>query len=532
LIYDASFVAQTTGYTDDAPPGYPPYNDLQLLPPLPPVTTVLSLAASPENLWALVRVEDPAALEQIDNPAAPGSPGSTAPATTTPAAPPTDALPWNPYVPIRLPPTTATAPASAPTTAPATAPTTQADATPSKILGPAIGPAPARRIKPATSAPANLGSAAATRPATTRKAIQPAIRLLHLERGSWVRAPLPEAWPTDARQAWALQLRPDDATPTLLAVQPGDQASAVRVFQHRDGAWASREFELPGRGELAPLAVDSQLIIAQSDTSPEGVAVRLFAVDVEKLHPVGSLALPTGASGWGAAPLGHGVSLVARDAKGLINWAMLDLQGVIIQPWMEVAPQSPLPLYRSPGAVLQVGVLIGAFMLMFIFWRHDAEALKAKMPAGFIAADLPRRALAAAIDLLPCILIGFGVFRTSPLDIVDHWPRTGAGWEEMQAGILTIVLFVLYGFLVELFTARTLGKRITGLRVCSLDGSPPNLWQVLGRNLLKAFDLISIPLLILPMIRPHGQRLGDLVARTIVVQPGSEEEADSSDEED
>ena len=56
-----------------------------------------------------------------------------------------------------------------------------------------------------------------------------------------------------------------------------------------------------------------------------------------------------------------------------------------------------------------------------------------------------------------------------------------------------------------------------GLRVTCLDGTTPKHWQIIVRNLLKAFDLIAYPLLLLPMLRPSRQRLGDLVARTIVV---------------
>ena len=91
----------------------------------------------------------------------------------------------------------------------------------------------------------------------------------------------------------------------------------------------------------------------------------------------------------------------------------------------------------------------------------------------------------------------------------------------------------LYMALCELFTARTLGKAIFALRVTDLSGKPPDAWQVLGRNLVRGIELLMPLLLILPLISTWRQRLGDLIARTVVVGPSKSDDQpdDESDEE-
>ena len=108
-----------------------------------------------------------------------------------------------------------------------------------------------------------------------------------------------------------------------------------------------------------------------------------------------------------------------------------------------------------------------------------------------------------------------------PQELLARWPGAAAGmsWEGMQPGVIVIAIFLFHSGVSELFTRRSLGKVVTGLRVTTLDGHQPRSWQLLVRNLLKAFDLIAWLLLILPVIGPYRQRLGDMVARTVVVMP-------------
>lgn len=80
----------------------------------------------------------------------------------------------------------------------------------------------------------------------------------------------------------------------------------------------------------------------------------------------------------------------------------------------------------------------------------------------------------------------------------------------------------LYQGLSEMFVnGRTIGKRLMGLRAISADGAPLSKQQALARNALRAVDFLPVAYGVgglLASIGPSSQRLGDLVAHTIVVR--------------
>ena len=85
--------------------------------------------------------------------------------------------------------------------------------------------------------------------------------------------------------------------------------------------------------------------------------------------------------------------------------------------------------------------------------------------------------------------------------------------------VTIFIVFWFYGGLCETFlNGQTPGKWLLGLRVLTYEGQPINGLQAIMRNLLRAADLL-LPLigLIVMMLNSRFQRLGDLVAGTIVV---------------
>ena len=68
--------------------------------------------------------------------------------------------------------------------------------------------------------------------------------------------------------------------------------------------------------------------------------------------------------------------------------------------------------------------------------------------------------------------------------------------------------------------SRTLGKRIMGLKVVHENGGRASPGQLLVRNLLRPIDLMPglyILGMALVLMGPRPQRLGDRLARTLVV---------------
>jgi len=87
---------------------------------------------------------------------------------------------------------------------------------------------------------------------------------------------------------------------------------------------------------------------------------------------------------------------------------------------------------------------------------------------------------------------------------------------------------VAYFTLAEGLWSRTLGKALLGIEVRSLQGDPVAFWQAAVRSVLRPIDeLPTLYLLGLALVvsGPRPQRLGDRVARTLVVRTAAERRA-------
>ena len=105
--------------------------------------------------------------------------------------------------------------------------------------------------------------------------------------------------------------------------------------------------------------------------------------------------------------------------------------------------------------------------------------------------------------------------------------------QDWAAGVGTVSFFALsiaYGIFCEWrWRGQTIGKRLFGLRVIDSHGLRLRLSQVALRNVMRLFD--SLPLLYLAgaaasLFSRNLQRLGDLVANTVVVRERRWEEPD------
>ena len=137
-------------------------------------------------------------------------------------------------------------------------------------------------------------------------------------------------------------------------------------------------------------------------------------------------------------------------------------------------------------------------------------------------AGVGARALAALADLLAvflCWMVGLFVYSIWG-DLLGRWQ--GLSW----AGQLVLVGAILaagWGWDVAWevgWRGQTPGKRALGLRVIRLDGAPVGLPESLVRNALRVVELPLgyAPAVLAVALGARRQRLGDLVAGTLVVQ--------------
>ena len=100
---------------------------------------------------------------------------------------------------------------------------------------------------------------------------------------------------------------------------------------------------------------------------------------------------------------------------------------------------------------------------------------------------------------------------------------TRFGSSALTIVFIALIFFVqwLYFFLFEWrWNGQTPGKRLLHLRVIKADGTPVSWIDVLLRNLARpidAFGPMGLIGLLLIFVTPRAQRLGDFMARTLVI---------------
>jgi len=138
------------------------------------------------------------------------------------------------------------------------------------------------------------------------------------------------------------------------------------------------------------------------------------------------------------------------------------------------------------------------------------------------------RALALLLDTIFLFLLTILVM------LVLGWTLSFMG-DRVVSGVLKITGFIFAWFYFFFFEtgkrAATWGKRIMGLRVVDASGVPASRGQVLGRNLLRAADMLPGFVLgymgmmwgayglglLAALFTPRFQRIGDLACNTVVI---------------
>jgi len=236
-----------------------------------------------------------------------------------------------------------------------------------------------------------------------------------------------------------------------------------------------------------------------------------------------------------AAPYHDAIALVGQfGKKGPLQvglWSPTD--GSAREPvrplpkWPE-AKSSPLEP-RLPQVV--VFVVLGAVMALTIWWRQESLTRPIPLPSQIRLADLWRRLTACLVDMIPALVIT--AFYWLPLVIrLQHEVTSENVTQNEIAERYAVLLWpwlyirIIYAAssgLAEYRWGTTLGKRLMHLWPLSADMTRPTPKQIAIRNLIKILELQPdlIALLVFIVLTKNRQRLGDVLAGTIVVEPAS-----------
>ncbi len=374
------------------------------------------------------------------------------------------------------------------------------------------------------------GRIVATTTATTTPTTQPDnqvprgdLALYTLERGRW------------QRKSW---LDPDitlaDVPRLSMAVVKSNPIISILRF---GGSIETIRWDENGLERIESLpAADARQIKLLSDgqravlwAAPESGAGRLYFLARSWSEPTAlEMNDPPRAGEPRTIALANNIRLLfIRDRKILEQ--TYDRTGTTVRTDAVALPAPPAQPDATPNRIL---TLAAAAMLMIVVIGSlrrggGAAPASAALSAGLTPAPLLSRILAGLIDALPLIVPCWFIFRgidpsSENVDSViaaTSWPFYSA-----LAG------YLIYNWAFEALFARTIGKMLFGLRVSALDGSRPTQVALLARNALRLVDvtMLAVPL-VLVVLSPLRQRVGDIAARTVVVSGAGRSVSDDSE---
>jgi len=278
------------------------------------------------------------------------------------------------------------------------------------------------------------------------------------------------------------------------------------------------------------------VFIAGRGSSPRAVQLHIYIHDPAGWSSVDAaregsdyLTIDAASSGVGVARGRLAVARIGGDGRVEFGWGELRTSPLLrFSPLsMRVQPAQP---QTGWGDAILTGLVLGV-MTLVMFTRREQIVRPAAVPRGFVIAQPWRRVIGTAVDIAPAMLL-VTPWTMSVLPIDDPFALLSrVGDPELAAKVLpmNIAFLLLYGlwcFIWELTTGTTPGKRIFACRVLSADGTAPTTRQILSRNVMRVITVALGPptwmvaLMLMLMLTRNRQRLGDLLANTVVIQRG------------
>lgn len=398
------------------------------------------------------------------------------------------------------------------------------EAGPDELASPADTPPAEFRIAPAPQDRVADSAPAAPQPVLSRYC------LVRYQRGAWWRdREIPDGF--DEQRACLLSASGSmcDLYFTTLEDHP-----AVFFIRAQRDQWASPEVIAPAHWDhVAAVGIaDGEALMVLQQGQRLAIWVRQDGNWVER-----SAITPPSANGW-AEPrskptvclAGPRVAAAWPDAGGQVRSGVWSLSGdVAIEPSTLDALQARRATRFTQRIFEILPFAVLTVTMVFIFTRRRQSVVAdAKLRPDQALSSYGRRLFAFALDLLitaPAtwvVLSGWLRHVRGDFSANFEVARVVYASELFQRWLAALGIYVVYCIIFEGLRAATPGKLIAGCRVVSEDGERCAFGAILARNLARAVELLTpsfAPILILVFLTRNRQRLGDLVARSVVVQP-------------
>jgi uncharacterized RDD family membrane protein YckC len=138
-------------------------------------------------------------------------------------------------------------------------------------------------------------------------------------------------------------------------------------------------------------------------------------------------------------------------------------------------------------------------------------------------ASIPKRLLAASIDFAIFLTLFLIIYLLFSFQYQTLEGQSGSGYTygvviPTSSIYLTILVsWTAFIVLTEFKTGQSIGKRLAKIKVVRQDFNKTTFFNTLIRHLFDTIDLILLLGLVIALTNKDRQRIGDLIAKTIVV---------------
>jgi len=318
-------------------------------------------------------------------------------------------------------------------------------------------------------------------------------------------------------------------------------AADAQAYQHRTSASAEAQWLEAATLDLPPSAtpaaygwLDSHPVAIFVEEAPGGVTVGSMRL-VDGAWQTGPLFAKNAAepvrftTPVAAAPLGNSIAVAFPTERGDVQvgtWS--SAKGSPETTPAIVAPLSPArfpQVDRASRQLLEYAVFLAVLAAIFV-WRRDSMMMVVPLGADQQYARVSYRMLALLLDLVILSPVwGLTLYRLLELSgdgasiaeqLVQAPDQKPALW--FWLGAIIGVIFAVYAAIFERIMGATPGKRIAGCSVVGEGGEPSSLRGILIRNALRPIEFHLPAIALLVFLTPSRQRLGDILAGTVVVE--------------
>ena len=179
-----------------------------------------------------------------------------------------------------------------------------------------------------------------------------------------------------------------------------------------------------------------------------------------------------------------------------------------------------------------VATMVVAALLLLVFWRRqESIATTIPLPAGVAVAGPGKRAAAALVDMVPAAVVAGAIWFDALRQFLAETQAAIAAGQGDQvetpqaviwAWLCFVVIYITWCIVFEVLWLTTPGKRLLGCEVRLENFEKPNAVQIVIRNITKFVELMPYlqiwPFLLVVFFTRNHQRVGDLLAHTLVVE--------------